>query len=249
MPNKASTRAKRASKRARFIITETNRIIDEIDQLANMIEMIDPNPTEDDLEIIRKAATIKIDEFVNRRVFHTTSQREDNLKIFEFAKKAINDGKHDNSLHLSGVELVKHSLSVFGHERAHKQLQMKSEKRSVEGAEGKEGKKEETGKKIAGVLSDQNFQLTYETQVSNHQLNQASPITSARALHAPNDAVAKARKSRETFWAEKDWDLKMLELFDPELQDPELQDMELIGVINEILKNADKNKKDPQETQ
>ena len=91
MQNKASTRAR--------------RLIDELNQLANKIDMIDPNITEDELKIIRKVVTDKIDKLAHERGYYKTCRHEDWVKIFERIKKSVIDGKYDDKLQLPESEI------------------------------------------------------------------------------------------------------------------------------------------------
>ncbi|EMR72945.1 hypothetical protein MCGE09_00444 [Thaumarchaeota archaeon SCGC AB-539-E09] len=87
MLNKDSSRAK--------------ELIKEINQIANRIDMIDPKITENDLRLLRKVATVKIEKFAYERDYHKT----DLSLVIQQLKNSVIEGKYDDQLHLNAGEI------------------------------------------------------------------------------------------------------------------------------------------------
>ena len=76
--------------------------------------MIDPNITEDELKIIRKVVTDKIDKLALERGYYNTRRNEDWVKkIFEGIKKSVIDGKYDDKLQLPESEIFADIIQDF----------------------------------------------------------------------------------------------------------------------------------------
>jgi len=98
--NKGSSRAK--------------ELIEELNQLANRIDMIDPKITGDDLRFLRKVATFKIDKLAYKLGYHKTTLSP----VIQQLKNFVIEGKYDDQLHLDAGEILMNYLSDLSLARA-----------------------------------------------------------------------------------------------------------------------------------
>lgn len=69
--------------------------------------MIDPKITENDLRLLRKVATIKIDKFAYERDYHKTTIS----LVIQQLKNSVIEGKYDDQLHLDAGEIFANYVS------------------------------------------------------------------------------------------------------------------------------------------
>ena len=96
--------------------SRARELIEELNHTANRIDMIDPNITENDLVIIRKVVTVKIDKWANELGYDNTNL----IAIIQRLKDTIKKGKYDDKLHLEAGEIFSNFTLVNACARSRK---------------------------------------------------------------------------------------------------------------------------------